>query len=175
MATTADLIALMTAVEAQKPLKYTRTGFFDQPLAKQTNSFTKIAGFGISRFGKMIVGDFFLLSDPDLEIKIEPIPQKLGGIKYYISTRLNPKTVRLAPGGAYRGDTVISGELMKYSLEPEAKETFAIFQREMKRQFCKHASYPYWLGKEAAAMHAVGGRLTNDVKGHFSLPREEST
>jgi len=171
MATTSDLIALMTAIESQRRLKYTLTGFTAEPFLIQTNSFAKIECFGISRSGRMVLDDSFLLSDPDLEVKIKPVAQTKGGTKYLISTPLNPKMLRLKPGGMFLGNTVISGELMKYSEEPEASELFRIFQREVKRQFKKHESYPYWLGKEAAAMHKSGSRLTDDVESLFSLPR----
>jgi hypothetical protein len=170
MATTSDLIALMTVIEAQKPLKYTLTGFPDQPLLQPSCSFTKIESFGIPKFGNMGLEDSFLLSDPDLEIKIKPVPQDKGGIKYSISTPLNPNTLRLRPGGLFRGNIVISGELMKYSDEPFAKEMFRLFQREVKRQFRKHDTYPYWLGKEASVMHVAGNLLTDDVTSPFSLP-----
>jgi len=72
MATTKDLIALMSAIEAQKALKYTLTGFPDEPVLQQSLSFRSIEGFGLSKFGKMILDDSFLVSYPDLEIKIEP-------------------------------------------------------------------------------------------------------
>jgi hypothetical protein len=175
MPTTADLIGLMTAIEAQISLKYTLTGFPDQPLLQQSNSFTKIEGFGMPKFGNMGLEDSFLLSYPDLEIKLNPVPQNKGGIKYSISTPLNPKTLRLRPGGLFQSNIVISGELMKYSDEPEAKEIFRIFQREVKRQFKKHETYPYWLGKEAKALFDAGHRLTDDVKSLFTLPHEKPT
>ena len=170
MATTSDVIALMTAIEAQRPLKYTLTGFPDEPVLHQASSFTQIEGFGISKFGNMVQDDSFLISDPNLEIKLKPVPQTKGGIKYSISTPLNPKTLRLKPGGTFQGNIVISGELLKYSDEPEAKEMFRVFQREVKRQFTKRGSYPYWLGKEAVAMLAAGNRLTADVESPSSLP-----
>ncbi len=172
MATTSDLIALMSAVEAQKTLKYTLTGFPDEPFLNQTNSFSEIEGFGISKSGRMIGDDGFLVSEPDLEIRIRPVPQDKGGIKYSISAPLNPKTLTFSPGGLFEGNTIISGELMKYSDEPEAKEMFKIFQREIKRQFKRHKDCTYWLGKEAIAMHLAGTRLTDDVNSIFTLPIE---
>lgn len=170
MATTSDLRSLMTAIEAQKQLKYTLTGFFNRPLLKQANSFTEIEGFGLSKVGKMIAENSFLLSEPSLEIKIEPVAQNKGGIKYKVFTPLNPKTLYLTPGGLFEENTIISGGVMKYSDEPEVKEMFKIFQREMKRQFKKHESYPYWMGNEARTRHGTGFRLTDDVDSLFSLP-----
>jgi hypothetical protein len=172
MATTSDLIGLMSAIEAQKPLKYTLTGFPDEPLLKQANSFTGIEGFGISKYGQLVPDDSFLLSEPGLEIQIKPVPQNKGGIKYSISTPLNPKTLCLSPGGLFESNDVIAGELGKYSDEPEVKEMFKIFQREIKRQFKRHKECTYWLGKEAAARHLAGARLTDDVDSLFSLPIE---
>jgi hypothetical protein len=169
IATTSDLIALMTSIEAQRPLKYTLTGFPDQPDLRQTQSFKEIEDFGISKFGNIILEESFLLSDPSLEIRVEPVPQNKGGIKYRIYTELNSKTLLLRPGGMFQDNTVIAGELMKYSDEQEAREMFKLFQQEVKRQFKKHETYPYWLGQQAAAMHAAGCRLTNDVKSPFSL------
>jgi hypothetical protein len=168
--TTADLQKLMEAVEAQKSLKYTLTGFPDEPTLHQWDSYTNIEGFGVSRLGKLVQDDMFLISEPGLEIKVEPAPQSKGGIKYDISTPLNPKTLCLSPGGTFGSAAVISGEVLKYSPEPEAEEMFKLFRREVRRQFNKHPSYPYWLGKEAAAKHAAGIRLTDDVNSLFSLP-----
>jgi hypothetical protein len=174
MAATSDLTGLMTAIEAQKPLKYTLTGFPDEPVLHQYSTFAKIESFGASKFGNMILDASFLVSEPDLEIKIRPVPQTRGRIKHRIYTELNSKTLVLRPGGLFQGDTVISGELMKYSVEIEAEEMFKIFRWEVKRQFKKHDSYPYWLGKEAAVMHASGHRLTDDVRSLFSLPLENT-
>ena len=174
MATTSDLSALLAEVEAQKPLKYTLTGFPDEPILQQLDSFRKIDGFGISKSGKMSLGRSFLISEPDLEIKIEPVPQCKGGIRYYIHTPLNPKTLFLCPGGMYLGNIVISSELLKYSDEPESKEIYRIFQREVQRQFTKHPSNPNWLGREASAIHAAGCRLTDDITSPFSLPLEKA-
>jgi hypothetical protein len=112
----------------------------------------------------------FIISKPTLEIKINPVPQDRGGIKYDIATPLNRKTLLLKFGGSFQNDIVVAGELMKYSDELEAKAMFKSFQREVKRQFKMHKTYPYWLGKGAAAMHAAGGRLTDDVRSTFSLP-----
>ena len=170
IATTADLVALMSAIEVQKPLKYTLAGFPDEPLLKQANSFGEIEGFGISKYGNLIPDDRFLISEPHLEINVEPVPQNKGGVKYDISTPLNPKTLCLSPGGLFKNNTVIAGELRKYSDEPEAKEMLKIFQRELKRHFKRHKECFYWLGKEAIAMHLTGIRLTNDVNSTFSLP-----
>jgi hypothetical protein len=73
----------MSAIESQKSLEYTLTGFPDEPVLKQADSFAKIDGFGVSKTGKM--GDnSFLLSDPGLEIQIGPVPQNKGGIKYFV-------------------------------------------------------------------------------------------
>ncbi len=172
IATTSDLSSLMSVIEARKPLKYTLTGFPDEPLLKQANSFANIEAFGISKTGKMIGDDSFLLSEPSLEIQIRPVPQDKGGIKYRIYTQLNPKTLLLSPGGVFGNHTIISGELSKYSDEPEAKEMFKIFQREIKRQFRRHKECTYWLGKGAVAIHLAGARLTDDVDSLFSLPIE---
>lgn len=173
MPTTNDVVALMQAVENELPLKYTLAGFPDEPDLKQARSFLEIEGFGVPRTGRMGHEDRFLLSHPDLEIKIEPVTQNRGGIKYSIDGgSRNPKTLHLYPGGLFEGKIVISGELMKYSDEPEAGEMFRVFQREVKRQFTKHKSYPYWLGKEATAMLAAGARLTDDVLSPFSLSLE---
>jgi hypothetical protein len=172
MATTSDLIGLMSAIEAQKPLKYTLAGFPDEPHLKQANSFSEIENFGMSKYGNMIRDDRFLLSEPDLEIRIEPVPQNKGGIKYDISTPLNPKTLCFSPGGLFESNNVTAGELSKYSDEPEAKEMFKMFQREIKRQFKRHKECTYWLGKEAITIHLAGTRLTDDVKSLFSLPVE---
>jgi hypothetical protein len=173
MATTSDLINLMLAVEAQISLKYTLTGFPDEPILKQADSFSRIEGFGVSKRGRLIVDDCFLVSKPDLKILTEPVPQNKGGIKYFISTPLNPKTVGFSPGGLFGGGNfIISGELRKYSDEPEAKEMFKSFQREIKRQFKRHKECAYWLGSEAAVMHLAGARLTDDVDSRFSLPIE---
>src|SRR5580704_19799090 len=163
MATTKDLRALMTEFETQKPVMYTLTGFPDKPLLHQSFFFAEINDFGIPKFGNMGLEDSFLLSDSKLEIKVEPVPQNKGGVKYQIYTELNPRTLLLRPGGLFQGNTVISSELMKYSDEPEAKEMFAVFQRTVKRQFTKHDTYPYWLGKEASQMLETGFRLTNDI------------
>lgn len=170
MPTTNDVVALMKAVESELPLKYTLAGFPDEPDLKQARSFSEIEGFGVPRTGRMVHEDRFLISYPDLEINIEPVPQNRGGIKYSIDGgSRNPKTLRLYPGGLFEEKIVISGELLKYSGEPEAKEMFRVFQREVKRQFTKHKSYPYWLGKEAAAMLQAGARLTDDALSPFSL------
>jgi hypothetical protein len=162
----------MTSIEARKLLQYTLMGFFDEPDLRQASSYSQIKDFAVSQSAIMIMGQRFLLSEPNLEIKIEPVPQNKGGIKYMIDSSLNPKTIYLCPGGLYQRDIVISGELMKYSDEPEAVGMFNLFQRELKRQFNKHPSYPYWIGKEAAVMQRAGKRLTDDTRGPFSLPLE---
>ncbi len=142
MATTSDLVRLMRAIEAKVALKYTLTGFPDQPILKQFRSFSEIDGFGTSKSGRGILDDSFLLSEPDLEIKTEAVPQDSGGVKYSISTPLNPNTLRLHPCGLFKGETVISGELLKYSDEVFCRKLFSLFQRETKRQFVRHDAYP---------------------------------
>ena len=174
VATASDLHGLMSAIEKERPLKYTLTGFPDEPVLHQASTFASIDGFGVSQYGSITLDNSFLLSSPELEIKIKAVPQDKGGTRYFISTPFNPQTLRLKPGGIFEGSTLIAGELLKYSDEPEVKDMFKLFQRELKRQFKRNLSHGYWLGTEAAAMHAAGTRITDDVNSPFSLPREKS-
>ena len=172
VATTTDLIALMKTIEAKKPLKYTLREFSDKPVLHTWPSFAKIENFGIIESENSAYHKSFIISEPDLEIRIDPVPQNKGGIAYNIATPLNPKTLLLKPGGTFQNDIVVSGVLMKYSIETEAKAMFGLFRREIKRQFKKDKDCYFWFGQEAVAMQVAGKRLTDDVRSPFSFSRE---
>lgn len=161
-ASTADLTRLLAAIEANMDLQYVRAGLFDKPTIEQTLSFQDIPNFGVTAIGDMARGMAYVVCNRDVLIQARPIPQRGGGMKYAVDQLLNPKCILFYPGGMFKGECIISGQVGTSSGDETSLALFQVFRKEIQRQFVKIKSY--YVGKIAEGSLDGGARLTSNVR-----------
>jgi hypothetical protein len=176
-ATKRDLESLLTAVESQRPLKYTQAGMFDSAEIPTYTSCLAIASLGCAPSGESIGEPFWLITDADATVSIKTVPQHRGGVRYGVDPGLKPESVVLWPGGVFEGHikwrggefnggAVIDGQIATAMFNPTSMELMNLFAREAKRQFKRIKSF--FVGPQAEQLFDAGYRLAHSIKS----PRE---
>jgi hypothetical protein len=161
-ATLADLTPVLEAVEAKRPLKYTLMGLLELPALQSWDSGLKIPQLGTALAGQQPQERYFLVTAPDIEVQIEPVPQRRGGVRYDVAQDENPQSVVVQPGGMFRDQGLIVGEILTASSHPVSTEFFKLFSQEIKKRFVRIKSD--YVGPEAERLLDNGGRLTANVR-----------
>lgn len=172
-ATKRDLEAILSAVESQRPLKYTEAGMCDAP---QMNTFTsglQIPNLGFAPSGEHGLEPFWLITGADAKVELEAVPQRRGGMRYGINPEQYPESVFMWPGGvfdgrakwpggAFEGRAVIAGRIGTGMVNPASMELLNLFAREIRRRFKLIKSY--YVGPDAEQLLDRGYRLTPGVR-----------
>jgi hypothetical protein len=170
--TQSDLLSLFDLVEASSALTYAQTGLWEVAVAKLYASGRDLPNLGISILGETSTEASYLVLEAGQTANVEAVPQRNGGVLYAVDQMLNPDTVVLKPGGIYRHECVIAGQLAAISTSSASQALFVRFSRAIRQTFSKHRSY--WIGVEAHDLWKNGMRLTigATVPSQFDL-REE--
>lgn len=171
-ATKRDLEELLTAIESQRPLKYTRAGMSDTPIVVTFTSCLHIPNLGCAPSGDSNLEPFWLITDAHANVEIESVPQRRGGVRYGIDPGLNPESVVIWPGGVfeghvkrpgreYSGKAVIAGQIATAMFNPTSLELMNLFAREAKRHFTRIKSF--FVGPQAEQLWDAGCRLAHGI------------
>lgn len=161
-ATTADIQGVLAAAENVREIKYTCADTFEEPRETSYSSYKDIEHLGVALRGSQSQEAIYLVSDAQTKIVLREIQRRDGTIGYAVDQLLNPATVSLAPGGLFRDDCVIAGQVGTATTDKKSLELFNLIAREVRRRFKKVKSY--WVGPEAFRILESGGRLTAGVK-----------
>ena len=161
-ATLADLTPLLEAIEAQRRLKYTLMGLLESPRLQSWDSALRIDKLGTALAGQQPQERYFLVTDPATEVKLAPIPQRKGGVRYEVAQDDNPESIVFQPGGLFGEQCLIVGEMFTSSTHPTSAELFKLFSTELKKGMKRIRSD--LVGAQAEQLLDSGGRLTANVR-----------
>jgi hypothetical protein len=156
-ATVTDLSPLLSSLETQKNLQYTRTGLFDTNTPQTYRSYVDIPNFGTARHPTSIANPSYLVSPQGATVRVEGVPQRRGGILYAIDQLLNQDTITFGPGGRYQDDVFLYGRIGTASDSPMSKGLYHFFTRPFRQHFKRTGAF--FLGPEALDFARRGGRL----------------
>lgn len=161
-ATRADIESGLRRFEAARPIDYVLTGMFDTDHVTRYRSALEIPNLGISNTGDSILEPKYIVVPASDPIRATAIPQRRGGVKFVVDQHNSGSSSFLfCPGGMYRREALISGELGPSMSNDTSTELFGIFCRELLKGFTKVKLYH--VGPEAMSLLREGLRLTESV------------
>jgi len=157
-ATRSDWLECLAAAEAGRPLAYTLTGLFEEPVLSTFHGVASVPDFGIAKHGNTVLESGFLVHDVGSVIQIRDVPQRNASIRYAVDQLVNPTTIGVRPGGLFGDNVVIAGQLGTASDDPISSELFRLVARSVKKLFTKIKAY--WVGPAAVEILDAGGKLS---------------
>jgi hypothetical protein len=156
----------LATVEQRGPLTYTRMGNFERAECERFDRGSGIAGLGHAAADSATACDSFLVTVPDMPVRLRSLDTKTGERRYCIDQFINPDTVEFSPGGLWGEGAVLSGRVATVSETPIAKDLMGRFRSGVRKSLRKVKSY--WVGPGAFDLLCTGCRLTASVRS----PRE---
>jgi len=157
-ATASDLVPLLASLEAQQSLQYTLLDLskVDDPLIYQ--SYAEIPDFGIASHPTAVANPQYLVCHAGTAVRVQPVPQQAGGIRFAIDPEWNPDTVALRPGGRYGSNAILYGSVGTVMDSAISKDLYRFLAKPFGRNFQKHDAF--YIGPEALKLWRDGVRLT---------------
>lgn len=162
VATRADYIEVINAVESKQLLKYVRYDLSDSPVVEAYERGRDIASLGTARHGIAVRETTYLVMPRHCQVVVTPIPQFKGGVLYDVSPLDHPGSVMLHTGGVYNTEVLISGTVSTALTDPGAIATMRDFRREIRNRFTRIEAF--WFGPEALSLFHSGMRATQDIR-----------
>lgn len=159
-ATLRDVHDGVAALEKAHRFQYVRHALSASPEYTVFHSLLDLPALGECSSGSTIQANRYLILDPDLPIRIEPVPQRRGGVLYAVDQVRNPTAAFLALGGTCQPRCLIAWELMATS-GSHSHDTFRLFRRYLFSGFRK-VKYAL-VGPEAMRLYEQGWRLTQNA------------
>lgn len=167
-ATKDDWHSLLARVEEQLAVYYVLGGRLTEPLCR-IKTYQQLEDLGSASSGNASSERICLCVRDDTEIEIRSIEQRNGGQLDFVDQQSNPDTIALKSGGRFGGNVIVAGQIGTISGSDWSLRAFAIFQKEVRKQFEQVKSYH--VGKEARSLLEQGWRLTANVRspGEYDL------
>jgi hypothetical protein len=174
-ATREDALPGILAFEAAYRVQYVLEDFADTPTIVRYSSITEIPDLGQSLHGATVCDRSYLILPADVEVKIKPVPQRRGGIKYSIGLLLNPTGFAFTPGGVYGERVLIAGSVGTATGHPDSIKLCKAFIRKLRRGWTK--VYYCYVGPHALQLMKEGWRLTMNIQspGEYDLSLPSDT
>ncbi len=160
--TKTDLESLLRSIESKRRLQIVISGLFDSPHIYLMQSLVNIPNLGYIAAGDINQTIAYLVANHEISIKVRPVLQRRGNIKYAVDQLDNPQTIVFKPGGSFDEKCLIAGQVGTTSDDPNSLELFQWFCKEIRDQCTKIKSF--YVGKEAGVLLDQGWRLTANTK-----------
>jgi hypothetical protein len=165
-ATAQDLSGVLSSLEAHKDLQYTPAGLFDSKELQELQtyfSYRDIPDLGRAFHPSAVANRQYLVSLKGTVVCIRDVPQYSGGVLFAVDLILNEDSIVFSPGGRYRDDVLLYGEIGTLSPPPSAasKSLYTFVAKAFRRDFRKVREY--FVGPEALDLMAGGVRLAADA------------
>jgi len=157
-ATASDLQPVFERAEAKGPFSYALTGLFDSPQTKAFPSAPLLPSLGQPAASQSHACATYLITPAAAEVRIRPIPQVAGGVKYAVDQLENPDSATFTHGGLFTPGILISGRIATASTTPAAKKAYAAFSDAIGALFARINAF--YVGPEAHELLQQGCRLT---------------
>jgi hypothetical protein len=157
-ATASDLGLLLSWLEGQTKLQYTRTGLFETDELQTYFSYADIPDFGRPDHPTAAVGPSFLVALQRTVVHSRLVPQRDGGVRFSVDQRLNDNTVTFWPGGMFGNDIFLYGEVGTVSNSAASENLYETMFKLFRKRFM--AVQEFLVGPEAFDLGKAGVRLT---------------
>lgn len=157
-ATRQDMLPALLRFESETKLQYVVRGMFSSPTPTGFDSASDIPDFGVAQHGDYLSEFDCLVTEAGVEIQVEEVPQRKGGVLYDIGLMANPTAFGFQPGGQFEDKTIIQGSVGTATGDPTSLALCKRFWRALSREFTKVQDY--YVGPEAFRLLEEGWRLT---------------
>ena len=127
-----DLRSILHDFETNYNVQYYATGLFDNPDTPKYSSIFDVTNLGISNVGDWNLCLNLLVIDKSDSIKIREVPQRKGGIKYAIDQMINPRSILLKTGGAFKEGVLVAGAVGTISNDLYSNTLFNNISKKIK-------------------------------------------
>lgn len=144
-ATKDDLCKTLQEIQQTVNIKYIESEIYNSPNdVIEYKSISELSGFGTNTSGDHVTGNFLVMFVDD-KVIIEKVAQREGGYKYFVDQGSNVDSIALWPGGLYRDNFLIAGEIATISNSEKSKHLFKVFSKVMKKNFQKISKTRYYV------------------------------
>lgn len=150
-ATKPDLIKIIQTVEQSDKFKYIDGLYSDTREFKILNSLYDYEYLGIDLLGNRMSQQIMIINHLD-----EPNPREIklvaGGVRYAIDQLTNEGSIIFRPGGIYKNEYLIVGQISTMNNGAESIRIFKIFEKALRKMSCKKVGR-YYLGEDAMQLY----------------------
>ncbi|WP_121812160.1 hypothetical protein [Mucilaginibacter kameinonensis] len=168
-ATFDDIKGIIEDVEAAEHLKSYLTGSFETEDRVEYRSLLSVPDLGKTDKGDWMTSNNYLIIPRGASLKVEIVPQRKGGVRYYVSQPLNSESIVIKFGGIYtsKPNVLIAGRMGTVSQEAFSLRLYNLFASKIKKKFKKKIGM-FYFGPEATLLLKDGWRLVTNEQ----APRE---
>ena len=153
-----DLLPVLQHIESKGSLRYTRFGHFPTPQCGSFVRAAEIPNLGIAKNESSIGCDMYLVAEMGVAINTRRIERNSGEVVFSVDQLLNPDTVCFRPGGLWRDEIVLDGEVATVSDTNRAQDLMKRFKSGVRKHFTSVRGTH--VGAKALEMLRAGKRLT---------------
>ncbi len=157
-ATKKDLLPGLLALEAEIDVKYTLVGRSEIPEPKFYASAADIPSLSTAKIGNAVQEASYIVLPATIDCQVREVNRPGGVIGWVVDQLSNPDSVVLRPGGSYKQEAVIPGEVSTIGATEVATALFRRMVPLIIGDFRRIQSY--WVGEQAATYLRRGRRLT---------------
>jgi hypothetical protein len=153
-----DLLAVTERVERSLPIKYIRFGHVTELPPETFKSAAQIPNLGAATHESAVGCEKFLVADSLLAIRSRQLNTLAGVNRFTIDQLHNPNTVVLNPGGLWKGEILLHGNVAAAHNTEVSSSLMKLFRSAIKSEFKRVRAF--WVGPQALEMLKCGKRLT---------------
>jgi hypothetical protein len=153
-----DLEVLDNVISSFRHIKYVKAGLFDDSYPRIYDSIFDFEELGINKTGQVMnTSNMFLVFDKLSEIKVRPVLQKSGEVKYAIDQMKNLDSIFFRPNGVYDETNLVAGNLGTISTHPTSIELYNLFRKTIQKHSQKIGNY--YVAENALKLMKLGVRM----------------
>lgn len=160
-ATKKDLLPALTRLEAEVDIKYTLVGRSESPEPPFYTAAQDIPKLSVAQVGDALHEASYIVLPADFDCKVREVKRPGGVIGWVVDQLTNPDAVVLRPGGTFKREAIIPGEISTIGATEIATSLFRTMVPFIIGDFRRIQSY--WVGEDAAALLRKGRRLTRAI------------
>lgn len=161
-ATKTDLLRVLGRVETSLAIKYVQGGIVPEGAPHTYSSGNELPNLGYSRYGSSAGSTRYLVTDVGREVIPELVRCSDGSSHLVVNQLLNPDSVVLTPGGLWKRDILLFGNVGAAANTPITRKLMNAFGRALGGEFVKVRAFH--VGPEALTLLKAGKRLTGSER-----------
>lgn len=155
-----DLRQLITAFEATTQCHYYEAGAFETSRIPTYTSLLDIPTLGTARTGDWNHATRLLLLPIGATLATRTVPQRAGGVRYFIDQLVNPQSMLLTLGGTFQPGVLIASGASTLATDAASLALYGSWAKLVKK--FKRVAYAY-VGHQAHAHLQGGWRLVTSI------------
>jgi len=160
-ATKKDLLPCLERIEEVVPIRYTLVGKSETAEPKFYESASDIPSLSIAKIGNAVQEATYIVLPATMDCQVREVNRPGGVIGWVVDQLSNPDCVVLRPGGTFKTEAVIPGEISTIGATEAATALFRQMVPMIIGDFRRVQSY--WVGDHAAKLLKKGRRFTRSL------------